>query len=77
MIDERGPVRVIMNDNPGNAPGDFACVRVKVGVISGGVAHVGEEGWELIGFGFVVQCMRVPSYVDLVYRFGHRPGGAP
>ncbi len=56
-----------MNDNPGNAPGDFACVRVKVGVITGGVAHVGEPGWALIGF------VRVPNYVDLVYRFGGRP----
>jgi hypothetical protein len=68
MIDQQGPVRVIMNDNPGNAPGDFACVRVSVGVGYIG-AHV-DEGWTLVGFGYVAKCAGFSSYVDLVYRFG-------
>ncbi len=71
MIDQRGPVRVIMNDNPGNAPGDYACVRIEVGLIeSYAGAHI-EDGWTLVGFGCVAKC-RADSYVDLVYRFEGR-----
>jgi hypothetical protein len=69
MIDQQGPVRVIMNDNPGNAPGDFAAVRIEVGLVQGYVgAHV-DEGWRLVGFGYVARIPNSKDYVDLVYRF--------
>ncbi len=81
MIDERGPVRVIMNDDPGNTPGDFACVRVEMCPIGGYatgdmITSAGpgrETGWELIGFGYVAKCRSAPSCVELVYRFGGAP----
>lgn len=73
MIDEHGPVRVIMNDEPDNAPGDFACVRIEVSLDATHAAFVRDDGWALVGFGYVAKCLSKPSYVDLVYRFG---GGA-
>ena len=70
MIDELGHVRVITNDNPGNAPGDYALVRVKVGLCDGYATPGRQAGWELIGFGYTTKTRSHGDYVDIVYRFG-------
>ena len=67
MIDTYGSVRVAMNDNPENATGDYACVRLEVGKAGGFQC---DGGWVLVGTAYTARCRASGDYVDLVYRFG-------
>jgi hypothetical protein len=81
MIVSKDGTQVITNDADTNAPGDYAIIRVKVGLVRSPQMQVTAEGWKLAGFSFTAKTRITGDHVCLVYRFGEpegqRPGGAP
>ncbi len=72
MIQKNGDAQLITNDEPGNVLGDFAIVRVKVGLL-GTHMQVVNEGWELAGFSFTARTRATGDHINLVYRFVGSP----
>jgi hypothetical protein len=62
--------QLITNDEIDNKQGDFAIVRVKVGLVRGAQTYVTAEGWVLIGFGYTTKTRDACDHINLVYRFG-------
>lgn len=73
MIHENGDVQLITNDSLDNKPGDFAIVRVKVGLVVGPQVQVTAEGWALAGFSYTTKTRDTGDHVCLVYRFRGAP----
>lgn len=75
MIHASGIAQVITNDEPTNKPGDFAIVRIKVGLIASNARIQTVAGWELVGSNFVVKTRATDDHdhVNLVYRFAGSP----
>jgi hypothetical protein len=73
LIHKSEDVQLITNDADGNKPGDYAIVRVKVGLVVGPQVQVTAEGWSLAGFSFTAKTRMTGDHVSLVYRFGGAP----
>jgi len=70
MFHKSEDVQLITNDADGNAPGDYAIIRVKVGLVVGEQVQVTAKGWRLTGFSFTAKTRMTGDHVSLVYRFG-------
>jgi hypothetical protein len=72
MIQKNGDAQLITNDAQACAPGDFAIVRVKVGLL-GTHTQVVTNQWDLVGFSFTARTRITGDHVSLVYRFVGSP----
>lgn len=71
MISQYGDdVQLITNDADANAPGDYAIIRIKVGLVASTPTQITAEGWVLAGFSFTTATRVTGDHVNLVYRFG-------
>jgi hypothetical protein len=66
-------LQLITNDADTNAPGDYAIIRVKVGLTVGPRTEITADGWKLAGFGFTTKTRQTGDHVCLVYRFAGAP----
>jgi hypothetical protein len=73
VIQVNDGVQMILNDESTNAPGDYAIMRIKVGLVKGPRVQVQAEGWELAGFGYTTKTRETGDHVCLVYRFAGLP----
>ncbi len=72
MIQKNGDAQLITGDAPDNTVGDFAIVRVKVGLVGVHTAVV-TEGWALVGSSFTAKTRQTGDHINLVYRFVGSP----